>query len=808
MGLFSGKKKIYVSSVTYNLAGDEADAINYLQFTVNQAIMNNNDIADSLRGSYMHGQGVKSKLAYRYARDYYPLGLPYSQLQIASIDDSAPIKAVLTALNPSAADVSVLSAQAGSAQYEWWAKQYLSNNYSFSENDGLMYAPPSGVQQDASISYDITQDNEIIITFTNSDNSTHEVSFTPSGYDPDKNYLCAVYVLFEGVSTDTSSETRDTEPDDEEGTTSSSISYWQDGEYYTATTTKVTTIDVPNQKTTIVTTIAIGKTSFNKYYLYQFGTNTQPTLESLFSVEDLSSPYYPTIPMRVDGTDMADSAHQSTELYKTSKKLLNKMGIKMDKIADTINDNESIDDIDYAFIVFSVNLNTTLRANQQYIYYFIKYLIQIQTSSESDWLDWVAKYELWDTTDPDAANRRTYISPPPVNVLKFYTPSAPSSNYQMSLQWQFAKSTMHTGQFQTGTKKGDVSITVSTDNTYQITTTTDINQSEAYTVDGSVLTIKFQVTEDSWDEVVIIGFFHKNYVYKGKSVDNTIHSAFGTDKDTGFLLPLNYDIIEDMGLVDFTQMSFNCNHIVFNCYQVVKQKWYQTSLFKVVIVVVAVVVTAISLGSATGPAAAAVGAVAAATGTSLIVAAIILATGSVVIGMLIGRILDEVAVSLFGEKYGHIIGAIATIIVMYYGAPAALSSIGSTSANAATTTASTASSNTSWLTADNIVQATAVVGKVGQAYLQGEFADIQAQMQSLQEGYTQEMDRINDLIADLTRQTSNIDTGWFRNGNIPNESMDTFLTRTLLTGSEVVELTHGLISNYAEIGLSLPDFNK
>ena len=245
-----------------------------------------------------------------------------------------------------------------------------------------------------------------------------------------------------------------------------SISYWQDGEYYTATTTKVTTIDVPNQKTTIVTTIAIGKTTFNKYYLYQFGTNTQPTLESLFSVEDLSSPYYPAVPMRVDGADMADSAHQSTELYKTSKKLLNKMGIKMNKIADTINDNESVGDIDYAFIVFSVNLNTTLRANQQYIYYFIKYLIQIQTSSESDWLAWVDEYNLWDTSDPNAANRRDFIIPPPVNSLKFYTPADPGSNYQMSLQWQFAKSTMHSGKFKPDARKGDVSITPLADDTY------------------------------------------------------------------------------------------------------------------------------------------------------------------------------------------------------------------------------------------------------------------------------------------------------------------------------------------------------
>lgn len=804
MGIFSGKKKIYVSSVTYNLAGDEADAIDYIEFTVNQAIMNNNDIAESLNSSYMNGQGVKSKLAYRYARDYYPLGLPYSQLQISNITDSAPIKAVLVAQNPGAADVSVLSAQAGSAQYEWWAKQYLTKNYNFSENDGKMYAPPAGVESTASISYDITQDGEIIITFTNSDSSETEISFYPTGYDPDKNYLCATYVLFEGVSVDTNTETRDTLPDDEEGTVTSSISYWQDGEYYTATTTKVTTIDVPTQKTTIVTTVAIGKTSFNQYYLYEFGTNAELTLEALFSTMNLSSPYYPAVPMRVWGQDMADTAHQSTELYKTSKKLLNKMGIKINKIAESINDNDSVDDIDFAFIVFSVNLNTSLRANQQYIYYFIKYLIQIQTSSEADWLSWLNAYNQWKSSDPTAADRREYINPPPVNAMRFYTPADPNSNYQIGLQWQFAKSTMHTGQFQPGAKKGDVSVTPGVDNSYQITTTTATDQSEAYTVDGSVLVVKFQTTVDTWDEVIIIGFYHKNYVYKGKSVDNSIHDAFGSEDDTGFLLPLNYDIIENMGLVDFTQMSFNCNHIVFNCYQVVKQKWYQTDIFKVIVIVIAVVVTAISFGTASGPAAGAVAAVAAGTGTSLIVAAIILATGSVAVGMLIGKILDDVAVQLFGEEFGHIIGAIATMVVMYYAAPAAFGSIAGTSSTAA----STAASNTSWITTENILKATAAVGKVGQTYIQGQIADVQSDMQAFQDTATENLDRVNDLINELTKRTGNIDTSWFMNGTIPNESLNTFLTRTLLTGSEVVELTHSLVHNYADIGLTLPDFNK
>lgn len=799
MGLFKAKKKIYVSSVTYNLAGDEADAIDYLNYTVTQAVLNNNDVAKGINDAYMGGQGVKAKLAYNYARDYYYQGLPYSKMQIARIMSTAPIKAILEAANPTAAAVTVLSAQAGSTQYEWWAIKYLIDNYGYSENDGKFYNPPAGVGQDADVTYDIDQDDVITITFSGDGSFTE--SFTPTDYDSDAYYLQATYITFDGVSTNTSTETRDTEEGDEAGTTTTSVSYWQDGEYYTAATTKVVTLDEDAGTTTIVTTIEVGKTSFNKYFLYQFGTNEEPTLEAMFSEDDLASPYYPSVPMRIWNTDLADEAHQNTAQYKTSKKLLNKMGIKIQDIADSINDNSSIKDIDFAYIVFGVNLNTTLKPNKQYIYYFVKYLQQIQTTSEADWLQWVTLYDQWDTEDPDATDRKTYIPAPAVNSLKVYMPRFPRSNYNMTLQWQFVKSTTFAGVFEPGAIKGDVSVEPAEDSSYQIHTTTDADNSEVYTVDGSVLVIKYQVTENTWDQVTIVGFLHKNFVYKGKSVDNSIADAFGDEDDTGFLLPLNYDVIHDMGLVKFTNMSYNTNHIVFNCYKVVKQKWYQSGVFKVVIVVIAIVVTAISYGTASSAAYGAVVALSTAIGSSILVAAIILATGSVVLGMLIGRILDKVAVGLFGEEFGHIIGAIATVIVMYYGGSAVMNSFGSTAA-------STAASNTTMFTADNILKATAGVGKLGQAYMEGQAAVLQQEAQSFQDMAAANMEQINDLIAELSQRTGNIDTSWFMQDTIVNESPSTFLTRTLLTGSEIVDVTHGLIHNYTDIGLSLPSFNK
>lgn len=814
MGIFSRKKKIYVSSVTYNLAGDEADAVNYLQLTVNQSILNNTDIAETIRGSYINGQGIKYRNAYNYARDFFSLGLPYSEYQIARITTTTPIREVIEALHPEAEYVTVLGATAGTAEYEWWAKKYLIDNYKFSEVDGQLYDPPSGVEQTAGISYDISQSDVITITFTNADDSEHQVSFTPTDFEPGQAYLKAVYLTFEGVSVTTNEETRASEPSDVDGTTTSSVGYWEEGEYHTAVTTVVTEVDTVALTTKITTTIAIGKTSFNQYFLYKFGTNVYPTLEALFSSDSLSSPYYPSVPLRTWGNDLTDSAHQGTALYKTSKNLLNRMGIKINKIADSINENESIGDIDFAYIVFGVNLNTTIDACKVYIYHFCKYLQQTQTTTVTDWANWTAAYEEWSEQNPQGNGRYGFIAPPATNSLHFYTPKT-TSYYDAQIQWQFVTSTIHSGQYTPGATKGDISVEQGTENGFEISTTTDTDNSESYSVSGSQLIIKYQLTNNTWEEVTVVGMFHRNFVYKGKSVDNSISDAFGTDKDTGFILPLNYAIVKDMGLVDFTQMSFNCTHIVFNCYQVVKQKWYQTGIFKVVIVVVAIVITVVTWGTA-GPAAAAAVTVATALGTSILIATIILATGSVLAGMIVARILTSVATDAFGAQLGPIVGAIATIVAMYYGGGAAINGLASSSTTTAATTtavsatpAATAAANTSVITAENVIKASMAVGKIGQAYLQGQVAGIQEDITAFNEESSKALQTISEMIADIQRLgTNTINTDWFQSDMISNESRSTFATRTLLTGSQIAEITHNLIHNYTDVGLNLPTFNQ
>ena len=69
-------------------------------------------------------------------------------------------------------------------------------------------------------------------------------------------------------------------------------------------------------------------------------------------------------------------------------------------------------------------------------------------------------------------------------------------------------------------------------------------------------------------------------------MDISAKEALEDVEESGFIIPLHEGVYRAMGLKDSTQMATACSFMVFNCYQVVKKKWYQTGIFKIILVVI------------------------------------------------------------------------------------------------------------------------------------------------------------------------------------------------------------------------------
>ena len=120
MGLFSSKKKTYVSSVTYPMGEDGEKRVDYLKYTVLNAVMQGRNVGESITQGYLRGQGISLRNAFTYARDKYKDGVPVSAARYYDQPDMDVLGSIIKAQHPGST-LNFLTTVVGSAQFEWYA---------------------------------------------------------------------------------------------------------------------------------------------------------------------------------------------------------------------------------------------------------------------------------------------------------------------------------------------------------------------------------------------------------------------------------------------------------------------------------------------------------------------------------------------------------------------------------------------------------------------------------------------------------------------------------------------------------------
>lgn len=771
MGIFSSKKKTYVSSVAYPLGEDDGEHTPYLQYTVLNAIMQSNNISESITQGYLRGQGISLRSAFRYARDYYTDGVPESNVAYAAVPDIEEIRTILEGMHPST-DIEFIVTKIGSADFLWWGDQYLSDNYDYDTETGIFGSPPAGVDPAAEVTYDVEANGDIMVLLIDPDLSTYTETFTPIGLIPMEDYVHASYVTITTTVDAPVVTTRPAEPGEVDHTDTVTTN----PDAYTEVTT-VTVVDVTGATAEDTVTVTTVITSRPKFWMYQIGLGTYPVIDLWLSATDLSSPYYPSIPIRVNNVDMTDEAHQDTDLYKTGKKVLKKVGIKIEDLAEQVLDNPDIDDVDYCYVTFGVNLNAKSQECRRYLYRFFEHLRSISGVEEADFSSWL----------PGSGTT------PPTNVLKVYSAENRDHHHDIEIQWQYINTTVSAGEAFPGAKPDDVYVGIEG-------TLDEIDIGPDLKIDKTKLIARRQTGVDTYEQMEIVGLTYENFVYKGKSVMISAYDSFKEpepeeEEEEGFIVPLNYEIIRNTPMVELTDLAYQCNHLVFNCYKVVKQKWYQSGIFKVILIIVAIVIIVATWGQGTPAVAVALSTTFVTAGIPVLIAHIIAATIFVLGAMVLSNLIMKFSVQLFGEKWGAVIGVIAAFVVMNW------SNLSGMFGQIATNGLS------SVITAQSIMQATTLLTNAYGAYVSGELSEIQKKSMGLWSDYEEQMKKIEDLTkANLGTNLDMIDIQGFMDATWVNmfESYNSFLSRTLLVGSDVCDITAGMVDNFAEVGLMLP----
>lgn len=747
MGFFSNKKKVYVSSVVYNLLGDKQPT-QYLPTTVFGGVLRKADsLGTVIKDGLLNGPGMRLRNFFKWVRNsgyadevglatssYYP-DVPINREELTK---------VIKQQNSNYLAVEVISASINYYDYTYIADQYVYNNRPDKLNDAYTveeFAVVTGYSYETYRTQDddgrwITKTRrvthyryDIRITFTDGT----KVEINSSSYNKDSQYLYITYI------------------------------YTYEEESWLGKP------EIKQKTQYIVYCRNTGNAQFDSFFK---------------EVVPLQRTYAPYIPIRTWNTFLSESYLPST--YKFAKRAFKKAvgSNNYNSLIADLKENKNIGDIDFAYIVLGVALNTPYKEGKQYIFTYLYNLWlnkQISDSISGD------PEKIYGDKYKDKIN-----NPKQINIKSNYG----SINYNIWFEWGTMTHYYKTGQAKPGLKEGDYHFYA--ENEYY--TDTDNDGDEVLrSIEHSYFC--HQITPARYEVIELTNFTYANLIYKGKSV---IYSALdalnGSDgpNETGFIIPLQEQSFKESGLVYTSQLAQSTYYCVFNCYVVKKVRWYQSGIFSFVLaIVIAVVVTVVTwnpaAGGATASAAAGTGTAAAGavatTATASLASAIMINVVNAVAGMIVLNVLTDVAKEIFGDKLGSIIGTVVSMVVMNFASGIS----NGLSVSEALTQLSSAS--------QMMKLANAVISGIKDA-INTDTQEIYNKSQIMFTEYEQRMEDISKLQAELFNQTLDITSITDALKSYSYEPRDSYLSRTLMTGSDIAEMTMDLIHNFTNYSMN------
>jgi len=661
------------------------------------------------------------------------------------------------------------------------------------------------------------------VTYSDSTPSTSDTTTTETGemtYDKSDD----IYFKYLITITDPSDETKLLTLRDD-------IHIWTQPRITTTTTVSSIDMDIGGGviMTTTTTTVSESFVSGEVDYYYRtdsyaedIGSLTNPiflpyafgdgntVLDAMEPTKDVSTGYYPIIPLRIENKMVNEAPYDTTLYTKASKAYKKATHGKLTKLLDEIVDNPSLGDIDYSFIHYGVPLNTKSNESRRYIYEFLREMINQQLCTKADHDVFQTKYEEYITTIDDMSDifEHTIINviPPlrptfpvlPKTTLQINNTDPAYYFYNFRISWSYAEETFHTGLGKVDAKVGDLWIIKNAViNRYSYTVSRAFTKLYTDTIPELGFKIYFQYAPNAYKVIEMIDMTHNNLVYRGKSVLITSHEALDDTDDSGFIIPLHYGIFKRIPIMQQNQVALECGIIIFNCFVVKKTKWYQSLVFKILIIIAIVVITAIVAPSVLlggGGLLGANTAIGSAVGLSGISGAIFGAVTNAIVASIVTQMISTVAVSLLGDKLGAIVSAVLGFII----ANPTLLAGGSVGA--------TAWSNL--FRPENLLALTSPIAGVYTQILQGKTANIYADLQTAQDSYEKQMEEIQKLTeenlgsaTDFFNPMALTDIG--QNGPTSYEASDAFLNRTLLTGSDIAGMTFETVYSFVSVNLTI-----
>lgn len=504
MGIFS-RKKTYVAATTLNIIEDTPDLLTQ---SVNSSIIKGRQIAPDIVGNYLNGLWVSSKRYYNYAKRNYTYGLPQGHRGVIKTQDYIVEEVIATDVGQ---EVTLLSHVVDTCDSDYFAYGWLLSNRGWIESTDEVTNPPTPPAGHT---------GETIYFFSSKPLGINNLEITYVYTKSSNNYYFTENIAVNGM--------------------------YPNEYYYHA-------VWVPKDKTTPI-----------NYWNYRISSGTYPKL-ALNGEQSLNSTYFPVVPLRINNQDLITNV--DNDFSRTAKFMLNIMGVKLESLVESLNENPDITDVDHAYIISGVSLDTDKQQSLRYLHDYFVYLHGLNPWAKSAYTNWSTNHNTYNTM----------TKAPTVEVIRIE-----DASYKIELSYLYTEQNILSGSI------GKIGFCNSSHNISSVGT------SGSFNYERSSVTYRRQLTANTYSEITIYGLKHVNYIYGSLTIDTTIEEAFNDTDNGNFVIPLNFEIVEAMGLTNATELMYDTLKIVFNSTETVKLKWYQTKLFQLAITVIAIAITIVT----------------------------------------------------------------------------------------------------------------------------------------------------------------------------------------------------------------------
>jgi hypothetical protein len=337
------------------------------------------------------------------------------------------------------------------------------------------------------------------------------------------------------------------------------------------------------------------------YWFYQMGSDIHSILEQPSAAGYTNNEMFPVVPIRYNNTDLTDEAHQETDLYKTSRKLLRKVGVDIQDLTDALNaEGSDISKIDHAYVMWGVNLQDPGDACIKYLIAFFDHLHDTALMTQSDMTsilvsDSEYRDNIYRFNDLVAPGGQTVVEEVEYGLDGTsetpYTVTVTRPTLGMSLEehglntgitYQYISSTIKTGSIgAVGTVTMDIGLPVDTTRAFPYTSRTE---------NHDTLILREQIATGAYKEVQVAGLRHYNRIYGDKTVYTRLYDVNTDPTNENFIIPLHYGVCKELSMRERIDLYMETMHLIVQSVEFTEVKWYQKSVFKIFASIVAVVI--------------------------------------------------------------------------------------------------------------------------------------------------------------------------------------------------------------------------